>query len=78
MTQGESTSMNEKPGCRTACAIRSAVPFGSPENARAMKFAPEASAITSGWNSRSPVPPGASFESQSGSVVGEGCPLVMP
>jgi len=30
--------------------------------------------ITSGWNSRRPVPSGDSFESQSGSVVGEGWP----
>ena len=56
----------------------SAVPFGSPENARATKLAPEASAITSGWNERTPVPPGESFESQSGSVVGEGWPFVIP
>ena len=78
VTQGESTSTNEKPGWRTACAISAAQPFGSPEKARAMKLAPEASAITSGWNSRRPVPPGASLEDQSGSVVGEGWPLVMP
>ena len=31
-----------------------------------------------GWNSRSPVPCGESFDSQSGSVVGEGWPFVMP
>ena len=43
-----------------------------------MKFAPEASAITSGWNSRSPVPCGESLLGQAGSVVGEGWPLVMP
>ena len=78
VTHGERISTNEKPGWRTACAIRSAQPFGSPDEARAMKLAPEASAITSGWNSRTPVPPGASFEHQSGSVVGEGWPFVMP
>ena len=63
-----------------AMAVTAAVdaPFGSPENPRAMKLAPEASAITSGWNSRSPVPPGESLLDQSGSVVGEGWPLVMP
>ena len=78
VTQGDSTSTNEKPGWRTACSISSASPFGSPVKPRAMKFAPDVSAITSGWNSRRPVPSGESFESQSGSVVGEGWPLVMP
>ena len=78
VTHGHSISTNEKPGWRIACAMISAVPFGSPENARATKLAPEASAITSGWNERTPVPPGESFESQSGSVVGDGWPLVMP
>ena len=43
-----------------------------------MKFAPEASATTSGWNGRTPVPPGVSAVSNSGSVVGEGWPFVMP
>ena len=78
VTHGDRISTNEKPGWRIACAMMSAVPLGSPANARATKFAPDASAITSGWNARTPVPPGASFESQSGSVVGEGWPLVMP
>ena len=78
VTQGDSTSTNENPGCRTACTITSASAFGSPVNARAMKFAPDASATTIGWNSRRPVPSGDSFESQSGSVVGEGWPFVMP
>jgi hypothetical protein len=78
VTQGERISTKEKPGWRTACAISAATPFGSPEKPRAMKLAPEARAITSGWNSRRPVPPGASLDDQSGSVVGEGWPLVMP
>ncbi len=56
----------------------SAVPLGSPANARATKLAPDASAITSGWNGRMPVPPGESLLSQSGSVVGDAWPLVMP
>ena len=78
VTQGDSTSTKENPGWRTACSISVANPFGSPVKPRAMKFAPEASATTSGWNSRRPVPSGESFESQSGSVVGEAWPLVMP
>ena len=61
-----------------ASASTDAVSFGSPEKQRAMKLAPEASATTSGWNGRTPVPPGDSAVSNSGSVVGEGCPLVMP
>ena len=55
-----------------------AVPLGSPEKPRAMKLAPEASAMTSGLKARIPVPPGDSLLSQSGSVVGEAWPLVMP
>jgi hypothetical protein len=78
VTQGLRISTNEKPGWRTACAMISAVPLGSPEKARATKLAPAASAITSGWNERMPVPPGDSLLSQSGSVVGEAWPLVMP
>ena len=78
VTQGLRISTNEKPGWRIACAMISAVPPGSPEKARATKLAPEASAITSGWKERMPVPPGASLLSQSGSVVGEAWPLVMP
>jgi hypothetical protein len=38
---------------------------------------PDANAMTSGLNVRTPVPPGDSFESRSGSVVGEGWPLVI-
>ncbi len=78
VTHGESTSTNAKPGCRIASAMMSAVPFGSPANARATKLAPDASAMTSGWNERTPVPPGESLESQSGSVVGDGWPFVIP
>ena len=55
-----------------------AVSFGSLEKARATKLAPEASATTSGLNGERPVPPGESAVSKSGSVVGEGWPLVMP
>jgi hypothetical protein len=71
-------SMNEKPGCRMPAAMISAVWFWSPRRQRATKLAPAASAITSGWNERTPVPPGDSLLSQSGSVVGEAWPLVMP
>ena len=39
---------------------------------------PDANAITSGWNERIPVPPGDNLLSQSGSVVGDAWPLVMP
>ena len=35
VTQGLRISTNEKPGWRIACAMMSAVPFGSPEKARA-------------------------------------------
>ena len=49
VTHGLRISMNEKPGWRIACAMISAVPFGSPEKARATKLAPDASAMTSGW-----------------------------
>ena len=49
------------PGGGSPRAMISAVPFGSPEKARATKLAPEASAMTSGWNERMPVPPGESF-----------------
>ncbi len=78
MTQGLITCTKEKPGCITASWMMRAVSFGWPEKARATKLAPEASAITSGWKGRIPVPPGASALSHSGSVVGEGWPLVMP
>ena len=74
VTQGLKISTNENPGCWIASTSTDAVPFGSPEKQRAMKFAPDASAITSGWNGRSPVPPGDKAVSNSGSVVGEGCP----
>ena len=78
VTQGLRISTNEKPGCRIASTSTSAVSFGSPEKQRATKLAPEASAITSGWNGLRPVPPGDSAVSKSGSVVGDGWPLVMP
>ena len=54
-----------------ASAMIRAVPLVSPENARATKFAPDASAMTRGWNERIPVPPGLSLLSQCGSVVGD-------
>src|SRR5262245_49778987 len=78
VTQGLKISTNEKPGCRIASTRIDAVSFGSPEKQRAMKFAPDASAITNGWNGRNPVPPGDKAVSNSGSVVGDGWPLVMP
>ena len=40
VTHGLRTSTNEKPGWRIACAMISAVPLGSPANARATKLAP--------------------------------------
>ena len=46
--QGDRISTNEKPGCRTAAVMISASPFGSPVNPRAMKLAPDASAMTIG------------------------------
>lgn len=61
-----------------ASTISLAVPLGSPEKPRAMKLAPEASAMTNGLKGLSPVPPGDRALSQSGSVVGDGWPLVMP
>ena len=78
VTQGLMISMNEKPGCRMPWAMMSAVPCWSPEKARATKLAPAASAITGGLKGRMPVPPGESLLSQSGSVVGDAWPLVMP
>ena len=71
-------STNEKPGCRTASTIVLAVSTMLPEKQRATKLAPEASAIASGLKGRRPVPPGESAVSKSGSVVGDGWPLVMP
>src|SRR5208282_1295485 len=48
-----------------------AVSFGSPAKQRAMKLAPDASALTRGWNGLRPVPPGDIAVSKSGSVVGD-------
>src|ERR1035437_2521575 len=78
VTQGLRISTKENPGCLIACASTSADWLGSPEKQRAMKFALEAGATTSGWNGATPVPPGDSAVSNSGSVVGEDGPLVMP
>jgi len=72
VTQGLRISTKEKPGWRMASTSMFAVSFGAPENARATKLAPDASAMTSGWNGRRPVPPGDSAVSKSGSVVGDG------
>ncbi len=56
VTQGLSSCTKEKPGWRIASVMSCAVPFWSPEKPRAMKFAPAASAITSGWKGLMPVP----------------------
>ena len=71
--QGLRISMNENLGCRPLDQDRRG-PFGSPEKQRATKLALEASAITSGWNGRSPVLR-ATARCRNRSVVGDGWPL---
>ena len=78
MTQGDSTSTNEKPGCRTACSIS----VGEPVRVAGEAARDEVRARGERDHQRLELaqagPSGESFESQSGSVVGEGWPLVMP
>ena len=62
-----------------ACTSICVSPLGSPEKARAIKLAPAASAIAAGLKRGMPVPRGViGLRLQSGAVVGEACPLVMP
>jgi hypothetical protein len=77
--QGLKTWTKAKPGCWMASTSNWVRALGSPEKPRAMKLAPAARAMAAGWNRRTPVPWGVSLLwTQSGWVVGEAWPLVMP